>query len=201
MSSKIQILFISCLLTLTTSCALKKSVITKNDSNTEVYENGFHALFVFHNNTLSKASGVLKIVKEESGISIRNTSIYFKNNLVIDVATFDKEFSYLIDYFKDDKQQFLIISEVSSTYLQSSSDTNILPRNKLFICDLKTNKKYQYTYTYPKHSLILPVQYYKGLPSGITLKSIDASTKTIVFEKKDTSTVEIEVAMTAVKNF
>ncbi|WP_160128853.1 hypothetical protein [Kordia antarctica] len=136
---------------------------------------------------------------KEKGFTVTEKTIKHNGNVIVDMNQFDTEFSYLIDYFKDENGSYLIVSEVGTDYMKSSSDANILSRNKLFICDLSTGKKYTYIYT--TDGLILSKENYEGLPVGITIKSIDNATKSISFEKKHNDYVIIKVPMVEVSSF
>ncbi|MFK7750264.1 MAG: hypothetical protein AB8B65_17875 [Kordia sp.] len=162
---------------------------------------GFFSMYIYDNSSLRRVSKLSNAFEENYEISIKDNSVYYEQKKVLDPTKFDSKFSYLIDAFKDENGTYIIASEVNTDHVQVISDTNILARNKLFIYDVKTQKKYIYVYPSAEKGLILPTTYYNNLPGAVTLKSIDIAAKTITIEKKNPKITAIKVTMVAVEEF
>ncbi|WP_298427403.1 hypothetical protein [uncultured Kordia sp.] len=158
-------------------------------------------MFICHNAKFLKQHHIEEEFGKIKEFTVSETQVIYNETVIVDLDQFDKKYSYLVDYFKDARGKYLIISEVSSNELQSSSDFNTLSRKKLFICDLSTRKKYTYNYTSSSSGLILPKRYYETLRYGITIKSIDTVKKLLVFEKDMNSVNTIKVPMVEVTSF
>ncbi len=191
-----------CSLVLFFACTSKKTLpVSSKKTLSTVTAYGITPIFIYHNTKLRQARKTDEDFKKTKEFIVSDNTIVYKGTSVIDLNQLDKRFSYLIDYFKEGKKEYLLISEVNSDHLQSSSDFNILGRNKLFICDLSTSKKYKYNDIPSRGMRILPKEYYEELPNGITIKSIDTSAKLIVFEKDKNQVNVISVPIVEVTSF
>lgn len=191
-----------CSLFLIFACTSKKTLpeSSKETLSTSVAY-GITPIFIYHNTNLLQARKIDEDFNKVKEFIVSDNIIKYYGSTVVDLNQLDKNFSYLIDYFKEGKKEYLLISEVNSDHLESSSDFNTLSRSKLFICNLSTQKKYKYVYTSNRNGLILPRTYYERLGYGITIKSIDTGAKLIVFEKDKNKVNTIRVPIVEVTSF
>lgn len=195
------IILISSLL-LMFACTSKKTLpVSSKEALATSAAYGITPMFIYHNTRLLKARKTDEDFNKVKEFIVSDNIIAYNGTTVVDLDQLDKKFSYLIDYFKEGKKEYLLISEVNSDHLESSSDFNTLGRGKLFICDLSTSKKYKYNDIPSRGILILPKEYYETLGYGFTIKSIDSATKQIVFEKDKNKVNTIRVPIVEVTSF